>query len=212
MADYPGAAGILPKEEVGASAFIKQHPEFDGRGVIVGVFDTGVDVGAAGLQTCSDGRPKLIDFVDCTGSGDVDTSTALQLGEGGALKGLSGRALRVPAAWPAAKGGEYRVGLKAGYELFPGPLVARLKKERRAAFDEAQRAATSEAVAAVAAFAAKGGKGEGAKKAQAELKARVELLATLGKAHVDVGPLVYPCSCCSLISLSKSALAPAVDP
>jgi subtilisin family serine protease len=42
----------------------QQHP------VIVAVLDTGVDPNAIGLRTCPDGSKKLIDIVDCTGSGD----------------------------------------------------------------------------------------------------------------------------------------------
>lgn len=49
------------------------------------------------VQVCPDGRPKVVDIVDCTGSGDVDTSTvvkehAAQVVEGvREIKGLSGR-------------------------------------------------------------------------------------------------------------------------
>ena len=116
-----------PKEEVGAAAFIKRNPEWDGRGVIVGVFDTGVDPGAPGLQTTTDGKPKIIDLVDCTGSGDVDTSKEA-VPTDGELTGLSGRKLKVPEAWPALKeGAKYHLGLKRAYELYPGPLVSRVK-------------------------------------------------------------------------------------
>lgn len=48
-------------------------------------------------QVCPDGRPKVVDIVDCTGSGDVDTSTVIKGGAVGnvegihEIKGLSGR-------------------------------------------------------------------------------------------------------------------------
>lgn len=57
-------------------------------------------------QVCPDGRPKVVDIVDCTGSGDVDTSTVIKgdavkvnTADGKSvreIKGLSGRCVRVP--------------------------------------------------------------------------------------------------------------------
>ena len=68
-------AGLIPKREVAADVFLKANPTWDGRGVVIGIFDTGVDPAAAGLATTSTGERKIIDIIDASGSGDVDTST-----------------------------------------------------------------------------------------------------------------------------------------
>jgi len=51
--------------------FHELHPEYDGRGTIILVLDTGVDMGIDGLTKTSTGEVKVIDVQDFTGEGDV---------------------------------------------------------------------------------------------------------------------------------------------
>lgn len=52
--------------------------------------DSGVDPAAAGLQVTSDGKPKILDIIDCTGSGDIDTSKVVKADSNGFIAGASG--------------------------------------------------------------------------------------------------------------------------
>ncbi len=62
-------------------AFLREHPTYDGRGVIVLIFDTGVDPGVPGLLTTSEGHRKVIDVRDFTGTGDVPFAEAIRDGD-----------------------------------------------------------------------------------------------------------------------------------
>lgn len=62
---------FLSLKDTGVEEFIKQHPEYDGRGTIILVLDTGVDMGIDGLTKTSTGEVKVIDAQDFTGEGDL---------------------------------------------------------------------------------------------------------------------------------------------
>lgn len=55
---FPTAA-LLPKKETQRDSFLAKHPEFDGRGVRIAIFDSGVDPGAQGLQVSVDGHRRV---------------------------------------------------------------------------------------------------------------------------------------------------------
>jgi len=186
--------GILPKEEIGALRFLAEHGQYDGRGVVVAIFDTGVDPGAPGLQATTTGEPKIIDMVDGSGSGDVDTSTIGQAEEG-IIEGLTGRKLRLPDAWQNPSG-KYHLGLKRGYELFPKRLVERLIQQRRKEWDAQHRQAVTRAQQDLARFEAEQLQADDVSFAQkeqlTELKNRVEVLTELAENYQDPGP-IYDC-------------------
>lgn len=61
---------FLSLKDTGVEEFIKLYPEYDGRGTIIIVLDTGVDVGVEGLLKTSTGETKIIDVQDFSTQGD----------------------------------------------------------------------------------------------------------------------------------------------
>ena len=64
-------AGMLSLRSAGVDRFAAAHPTYDGRGVVIGVLDTGVDPAIPGLITTSTGSPKVIEVRDFSGEGRV---------------------------------------------------------------------------------------------------------------------------------------------
>ena len=74
------------------------------------------------------GERKIVDLVDTTGNGDVDTSTVCttDVAEGRQIQGLSGRTLTIPNDW-VNPSGKWHVGIKALFDLFPSVVKSRIQ-------------------------------------------------------------------------------------
>lgn len=148
-----------------------------------------------------EGKRKVIDLLDCTGSGDVDTSLKRRA-EDGKLKTLSGRVLDV-SSLPANESGEYRIGIKRGYGWMPSTLSTRIKSKRKEKFEKIHRAQLNEITMRLDALNRKGARsptGEpssdpnvnltGAEKElKEELTAQLEQCGQLMSSYSDPGPL-----------------------
>ncbi|WP_159011718.1 S8 family serine peptidase [Streptomyces sp. NRRL F-5123] len=62
----PAANPYQPAFETGAVDFVKHNPAADGRGITIGILDSGVDVGHPALQKTTTGQRKIVDWVTST--------------------------------------------------------------------------------------------------------------------------------------------------
>ena len=65
-AGTPRVNPYMPTRDTGAAQFVNAHPSWDGRGVTVGIVDTGVDFDHPSLNTTSTGAAKIQDWVTGT--------------------------------------------------------------------------------------------------------------------------------------------------
>ncbi|MET8766878.1 S8 family serine peptidase [Streptomyces sp. NPDC004658] len=72
-ATYPAPGSKTPAEnpynpsfETGAVDFVEDHPKADGRGITIGILDSGVDLGHPALQKTTTGERKIVDWVTAT--------------------------------------------------------------------------------------------------------------------------------------------------
>ena len=71
LAAGPGAATpddnpYMPTRDIGSIAFKTANPTWDGRGITIGVLDSGVDLDHPALQKTSTGERKIVDWVTAT--------------------------------------------------------------------------------------------------------------------------------------------------
>ncbi|MFI9061458.1 S8 family serine peptidase [Streptomyces sp. NPDC053429] len=64
--DTPAKNPYNPSFETGAVDFVAKNPEADGRGVTIGILDSGVDLGHPALQKTTTGERKIVDWVTAT--------------------------------------------------------------------------------------------------------------------------------------------------
>ncbi|XP_071534647.1 tripeptidyl-peptidase 2 isoform X2 [Panulirus ornatus] len=190
--------GLLPRKETGVITLLTKNPTFDGRGVVIAIFDSGVDPGAPGLQVTTEGKVKVIDRIDASGAGDIDTSTVVQPTEG-IINGLSGRKLKIPESW-VNPSGKFHIGVKSAYSLYPQRLRERVSKERKEKnwdpvhkelLAEAQRKLQSLESSKSNGGSSTNGNGSNSlmeKLTKEDAESRVAQLNTLEKKYNDLGP------------------------
>lgn len=170
-----------------------------------------MDPAAIGL----DGKGKMVDVIDCTGSGDIALIQVNPSGSSSDSKAIelvspvTGRKILVSSSLKNPTG-VWLLGTQAAYKLWPGDLVKRRKAERRAAFDvehsklvnQVQTKLTDLDKPAVASTAAAKDvkesqveQGEDTKKGEIqqekeELKIQLATLKELASSYSDSGPII----------------------
>ncbi|KAH1023665.1 hypothetical protein HUJ04_012827 [Dendroctonus ponderosae] len=186
--------GLLPKRETGVVSFLSKYPSYDGKGIIIAILDSGVDPGAPGLQETSDGKPKIIERFDCSGCGDVNTSTLVSA-EDGYITGLTGRKMKIPSNWnnPSET---YRIGVKNAFDLYPDRLKERVKSEyKKKKWEEGQRKLISDLnrdLSNLETSQNSNSSNENEKHEKEDCEAKLDVLNNLDKKYYDSGP-VYDC-------------------
>ena len=64
-------AGLMPLDATGVTQFAELSPARDGRGVLIAILDSGIDPSVPGLDSTSDGKPKLVELRDFSGEGRI---------------------------------------------------------------------------------------------------------------------------------------------
>jgi len=179
----------IPKEENGVLSLLEKYPTADGRGIKIAILDTGCDLAASGLQKTSDGKPKYLDFIDCTGDGDVDMNKTIKLNSTKSIEGLSGRNLTL-GEW-AADAEEVRLGAVRLFHLLPGSVKRRLKRERKEAFVKSHDELISKKQQELDSLRTqKESDDEGTKEEIKDLELMIEKLNSIMQSYEDSGPLM----------------------
>lgn len=149
------------------------------------------------FQKTSEGKVKVIERFDCSGCGDVITTT-IQQPKDGYLTGLTGRKLKVPLSWQAMnKSNNYRLGMKNAFDLYPERLRERMQEEyKEEEWENQHKTALAEAHRHLGKMEAKlanvQNPSDQEKLEKEDLEQKVEILVNSDKKYTDVGP-TYDC-------------------
>lgn len=80
--------GLMPLASTNVWAFRQANPAADGRGVLIGILDSGVDAGIIGLDVTPTGDRKILDLRDFSGEGRVVLTPVAVLGDTGVVAGI----------------------------------------------------------------------------------------------------------------------------
>ena len=122
----PAENPYLATARIGAPQFIAEHPTFDGRGVTIGLFESGIpDLLLPELQTATtlDGKPtrKVVDIVDAYDPVD-DNDFKIPMAE--AVTCANGQFKYQQTSYTASNDAHYQIGVLNEAD-FPGPYSSR---------------------------------------------------------------------------------------
>jgi subtilisin family serine protease len=63
--------GLMPLTSTGVDAFLARDPEADGRGVLIGILDSGLDLDLPGMAVTTTGEPKVVGVRDFSREGRI---------------------------------------------------------------------------------------------------------------------------------------------
>lgn len=114
-------AGLMPLHTTGIDTFRREHPTYDGRGVLIAVLDGGIDPSVPGLQRTTTGARKLVDLRDLSGEGRVALVPIHP--SGGDTVRVGGRELTGFGRVGRLSVGPYYGGVLREADLGPGPAA-----------------------------------------------------------------------------------------
>ncbi len=108
----------MPLYTTGVPRFLRDNPESDGRGVLIGILDSGIDAGIPGLALTSTGDRKILDLRDFSGEGLITLAPVNPRHDtvlvGGVALGGFGRVILFNAAGPWYGGVIAEIALGSG--------------------------------------------------------------------------------------------------
>ncbi|MFF7363092.1 S8 family serine peptidase [Streptomyces sp. NPDC008125] len=113
-----------PSFETGAVDFVKQNPKADGRGITIGILDSGVDLAHPALQKTTTGERKIVDWVTATDPVSDGDGTWLRM-----TQAVSGPSFTLGGVTYKAPAGSYKFSLFRESATLGGDMAGDLNRD-----------------------------------------------------------------------------------